>query len=116
MSTHSPLARRTFRITTDIETTIMASPDETSGSRPEHVHFHQALVQQLLAHPQRLDHLLRSCAVDALKGAEKMLAGDYQVSEQHLLQPMIEALEPAAQAYFLEEIEDGISVYSFDGL
>lgn len=115
MAPPSPLVQRTFRISVDIETTITASPDETIGSRPEQVQFHQALVRQLLAHPKRLDQLLRSSAVDALTGAEKMLVGDYQVAEQHLLQPLIEALEPAAQAYFLEEIEDGVSVYCFDG-
>jgi hypothetical protein len=115
MVTLPTLAQRTFRISVDIETTLMPSPDETIASCPAHRQFHQALVQQLLEHPQRLDQLFRSCAVDALKEAEKMLAGEYQVSEHHLLQPMIEALEPAAQAYFLEEIEAGISVYYFDG-
>lgn len=86
MSTYSPLVRRTFRISVDIETTIMALPDETSGSNREQVYFHQALVQQLLAHPQQLDQLLHSSAVDALKGAEKLLAGVDQGAEQHLLQ------------------------------
>lgn len=118
MSQKSPLVHRTFRISVDIETTIAASPDETSGSCPEHVQFHQALVQRLLAHPKRLDQLLRSCAVDALKGAEKMLAVEYgrdRASDQQLLQPMIEELEPSAQAYFMEEIEAGVSLYYFDG-
>ncbi len=115
MSQKPPLVHRTFRISVDIETILTASPGETSGSCPEHVQFHQALVQRLLAHPKLLDQLLRSCTVDALKGAEKMLAVEYRVSDQQLLQPMIQELEPAAQAYFMEEIEAGVSVYYFDG-
>jgi hypothetical protein len=37
------------------------------------------------------------------------------MSEQQLLQPLVAELEPAVQAYFTEELEDGATVYSFDG-
>jgi hypothetical protein len=32
-----------------------------------------------------------------------------------VLQPIIAELEPAAQAYFTEEVEDGATVYYVDG-
>ncbi len=110
----SPIVRRRFRISVDVETTINAAPDGT----PECVQSYQAFVQRLLAHPKLLDHLLRGAAVDALKGAEKMIASEYgwdRISDQQLLQPMIEQLEPAAQTFFIEEIEAGVPVYYFDG-
>ncbi|MBO0795953.1 MAG: hypothetical protein J2P36_34095 [Ktedonobacteraceae bacterium] len=117
MSTPSSLVRRTFRLTVDVETTLNAEPEETLPSHPEHKQFHQALVQQLLAHPTVLDQLLRSSAVTALESAQKLFAAEFgwdRVSEQQLLQPLIEKLEPAAQAYFTEELEAGITVYYFD--
>ncbi len=110
----SPIVRRRFRISVDIETTINAAPDGTA----ERVQSYQAFVQRLLAHPKSVDHLLRGAAVDTLKRAEKMIASEYgwgRISDQQLLRPMIEQLEPAAQAYFIEEIEAGVAVYYFDG-
>src|SRR5437763_1633260 len=109
-----PIVRRRFRISVDVETTINARPDDTA----ERVQYYQAFVQQLLAHPKIVDHLLRGAAVDALKGAEKMIASEYgwdRISEQQLLQPVIEQLEPSAQASFMEEVEAGIPVYYFNG-
>lgn len=118
MSTPPSIVRRTFRLTVDVETTINAEADGTTPSHPEHTQFHQALVQQLLAHPTVLDQLLRTSAVTALKSAQKLFAAEFgwdRVSEQQLVQPLIEKLEPAAQAHFTEELEDGITVYYFDG-
>ncbi len=52
MATQTPsLVRRTFRITVDVETIITAEPRETLSNGPEDEHYHQALVQHLLAHP-----------------------------------------------------------------
>jgi len=118
MSTHSPRVCRTFRITIDIETTIDPqshdkAPPQVSGSR-----YQQALVQGLLAHPEVLRQLLRAFAVDALKPASKLLEAEYgwgRASEQQLLQPIIANLEPAAQSYFTEELEEGASAYYFEG-
>src|SRR5205823_9703852 len=110
----SPIIRRRFRISIDVETTIKAAPDDTGKG----IQYYQAFIQQLLAHPKILDQLLHSSAVDALKGARKMIALEYgweKISDQQLLQPIIDQLEPAAQAYFVEEIEAGIPVYDFDG-
>lgn len=118
MSTHPPIMRRAFRLSVDIETILNAEENETATSHPEHAQFYQALVQQLLAHPTILDRLLRASAVTALKSAQKMFAAEFgwdRVSEQQLLRPLIEELEPAAQAYFTEELEDGKTVYYFDG-
>src|SRR5207249_2053204 len=70
--------------------------------------YHQAFVQHLLAHPPALCQLLRSSAVEALLPAKKMLEAEYgwgRISDQQLLQPLIAELEPAAQAYFTEELE-----------
>ena len=117
MSTPSPIVRRTFRLSVDIETTLNAEADETTPSHPEQAQFRQAFVQQLLAHPTVLDQLLRASAVAALKSAQKLFSLEYgwdRVSEQQLIQPLIEKLEPAAQAYFTEEFEDNTTVYYFD--
>ena len=118
MSKHSPLVRRTFRLSIDVETTLAAQADETILFHPEQTQFHHALVQQLLAHPAVLDRLLRASAVTALKPAQKLFAAEFGWdggSEQHLLRPRIEQLEPAAHAYFMEELEDRITVYYFNG-
>ena len=119
MSTQTPsLVRRTFRITVDVETIVTTEPRETLGNGPEDERYHQALVQHLLAHPPALCQLLRSSAVEALLPAKKMLEAEYgwgRSSDQQLLQPIIAELEPAAQAYFTEELEDGATVYYFDG-
>lgn len=116
MSSKSPLVQRRFRINVDIETTINAEPDKTIGSHQEHVQFHQAFVQKLLAQPALLNKLLRYYAVVEFREAEKMLTREYgKTSDQQLLQPIIKELDPAAQAYFTEEVEAGISVPYFDG-
>ena len=119
MATQTPsLVQQTFRITVDIETIVTAKPRETLGNGPEDERSHQALVQHLLAHPPVLSQLLRSSAVEALLPAKKLLEAEYgwgRISEQQLLQPLVAELEPAAQAYFTEELEDGATVYFFDG-
>jgi len=53
-------------------------------------------------------------AVDALTPARKLLEAEYgwgHASEQQLLQPIIAEMEPAAQAYFTEELEEGARAY-----
>ena len=119
MATQTPsLVRRTFRITVDVETILMASPRGTLGNGLEGERYHQALVQHLLAHPPVLRQLLRSSAVDALMPAKKLLVAEYgwgRISEQQLLHSLVAELEPAAQAYFTEELEDMATVYYFDG-
>jgi hypothetical protein len=110
----SPIVRRRFRISVDVETTINATSDDAA----ERAQYYQAFVQRLLATPKILDQLLRGSAVDALKEAQKMIAIEYgwnRISEQQLLQPIIAQLEPAARAYFMEETEAGVPVIYFDG-
>ena len=119
MATQTPsLIQRTFRITVDVETFVAAEPRETLSNGKTDERSHQALMHQLLAHPAVLSQLLRSSAVEALLSAKKLLEAEYgwgRISEQQLLQPLVAELEPAAQAYFTEELEDGATVYSFDG-
>ena len=118
MPTESPLARRTFRLTIDLESTLDQAAEATTSRLSEGVCYQQALVQQLQAHPQVLQHLLRAWAIDALQPIQQLLHTEYgwgRASDQQLLQPIIAELEPAAQAYFTEELEDGAQVYSFDG-
>jgi hypothetical protein len=53
-----------------------------------------------------------------MQQATQLLVAEYGwggVSDQQLLQPLIARLEPMAQRYFLEEVEDGANVYYFDG-
>jgi hypothetical protein len=118
MTTPRTAIQRTFRVTIDIEATVQAPPHEERRVQPAHIRYHQALVQQLQAHPAHLDHVLRAAATTAMKQAMQVLSADYgwgSVSDQQLLQPLIAMLEPAAQSYFKEEVEDGVSVYYFDG-
>lgn len=113
-----PIVRHTFRLSVDVEMTLNAEADETTPFHPEHAQFHQALVQQLLAHPGALDRLLRASAVTVLSSAQNLFDAEFGwdgVSEQQFLRSLIEKLEPAAQAHFTEEIEDGRTVYYFDG-
>src|SRR5258708_3491627 len=114
MSTHSPLVRRTFRITIDVETSIDPESHGLALHPSEGTRYQQALVQGLLAYPKVLRQLLRACAVDSLTPARKMLEAEYgwgRASDQQLLQPIIAELEPAAQAYFTEEMEEGARAY-----
>jgi len=114
MSLHSPVVSRTFRITIDIETTIDPEPHDLAPYPPEGARYLQALIQGLLAHPAILRQLLRACAVDALTPTRELLEAEYgwgRASDQQLLQPIFAELEPAAQSYFTEELEDGASVY-----
>jgi hypothetical protein len=56
--------------------------------------------------------------VEAFLGAKTLLEAEYgwgKTSDQQVLQTIISELEPAAQAYFTEELEDGATVYSVDG-
>jgi hypothetical protein len=114
MPTPSPLARRTFRMTIDVEASIDPVSHDLAPQLPEESSYQQALVRSLLAHPKVLHQLLRSIAVDALTLGRKLLEAEYgwgRGSDQQLLQPIIEELEPAARAYFTEDLEDGASVY-----
>lgn len=114
MSPQSPQVRRAFRITIDIETTIDPQSRALAPHHPEDLGHQQALVQSLQAHPEALRQLLRAVAVDALAPARKLLQAEYgwgRVSDQQLLQPIMAELDPAARAYFTEELEDGASAY-----
>ncbi len=78
----------------------------------------KALVERLLAQPGLVDRLLRCRAVEAARRADRALEAEYgwgEISEDELLGPIFAELEPDARAYFTEELEDGVSVYYFDG-
>jgi hypothetical protein len=119
MTTTTPsLIRQTFRISIDIETTVKTPPHVGLGDEKTHERYYQALVQHLLAHPSAQRHLLRASAVQALLEAKTLLEAEdgwEKTSDQQVLQPIIAELEPAAQAYFTEELEDGAIVYYVDG-
>ena len=114
MSPQPPLVRRTFRITIDVETTLDPASPECPPNLREGAHYQQALIHVLQAHPSVLRQFLRALAVDALKTASGLLEAEYGwglASDQQLLQPVFAQLEPAAQAYFTEELEDGARAY-----
>ena len=120
MAPQPPLVRRMFRITIDVETTLdpasPASPEcpDCAPHLREGAHYQQALIRGLQAHPAVLRQFLRALAVDALKSASGLLEAEYGwglASDQQLLQPVFAQLEPAAQAYFTEELEDGARAY-----
>ena len=78
----------------------------------------EALTERLLTQPELVDRLLRCRPVEVARQAGKALEAEYgwgEISEDELLGPIFAELEPEARAYFTEELEDGASVYYFDG-
>jgi hypothetical protein len=78
----------------------------------------EALTERLLAQPGLVDRLLRCRTVEVARQAGKALEAEYGwagISEDELLGPIFAELGPDARAYFTEELEDGASVYYFDG-
>ena len=109
---------RTYRITIDISTmSSLEPPDETSHDAHA-ARSHMDIMERLQAHPEVLDPLLRALIIGKLNEAKKLLDAEYgsRIPEQKLLQPIIAELEPEAQAYLTEELEDGYQTYYFDGL
>jgi hypothetical protein len=117
MSPQTTQVRCTFRVTIDVETALDPAITGFASSMRDGVRYQQALIDGLQAHPEILRQFLRALAVDAVKPAVQLLDAEYgwgRASDQQLLQPIITELEPAAQAYFTEELEDGASVYYVD--
>ena len=115
----TPVVRKKFRVTIDVEATLASGTrGETLPSSPEGVCHTEALTERLLAKPELVDRLLRCRAVEVARQAGKALEAEYgwgEISEDELLGPIFAKLEPDARAYFTEELEDGVSVYYFDG-
>jgi hypothetical protein len=115
----TPVVRKKFRVTIDVEATLASGPQgETLPPSPEEVFHTEALAERLLAQPELVDRLLRCRAVEVARQAGKALEAEYgwgEISEDKLLGPIFAELEPDARAYFTEELEDGASVYYFDG-
>jgi hypothetical protein len=114
-----PVVRKKFRITIDVEATLTGGPRGGAlPPAPENVPHTRALMERLQAQPELVDRILRYRALDAAKQALKALEVEHRkggASEDELLGPIFAELEPDAQAYFTEEIEDGASGYYFDG-
>ncbi len=110
--------KRTFRINIDVEVEFHA--DLPAGARSTaQQSYHDELVQALLAHPDGLMKLQLAHAVEALGPAKKALESDYgwvRHPEQQLIQPVMEEMSPAAQAYFTEELEEQVSYYDLDDI
>ena len=115
----TPVVRKKFRVTIDVEATLASGPQGGMLSpSPEDVAHTEALTERLLAQPELLERLLRCRAVEVARQAGKALEAEYgrgEISEDGLLGPIFAELEPDARAYFTEELEDGVSVYFFDG-
>lgn len=107
---------RTYRITIDIATTSYAQPPDADQDAPA-ARSHMAVMERLQAHPEVLDPLLRSLIMGRLDEVKKLLDAEYgsHIPEHEVLQPIIAELEPEAQAYLTEELEDRCQVYYFDG-
>ena len=114
-----PVVRKKFRVTIDVEATLTAGPRGGElPPAPENVPHTRALMERLLARPELVDRLLRLRAVDAAKQAGKALEVEREgsgASEDELLGTIFAELEPEAQAYFTEELEDEANEYYFDG-
>ncbi len=115
----TPAVRKKFRVTIDVEATLAARPQGgTLLCSSEEVSHTEALTERLLDQPELVDRLLRCRAVEVAKQAGKALEAEYgwgEISEDELLGPIFAELEPNARAYCTEELEDGASVYYFDG-
>jgi hypothetical protein len=115
----TPVVRKKFRVTIEVEATLASGPQrEMLPPSPEGVCHTEALTERLLAQPELVDGLLRRRAVQVARQAGKALEAEYgwgEISEDQLLEPIFAGLEPDARSYFTEELEDGVSVYYFDG-
>lgn len=115
----TPIVSKKFRVTIDVEATLVAEPQGgVLPSSPEASSHTEALMERLLAQPELVDRLLCCRAVEVAKQAVKRLEVEDEgggSSERELLGPIFAELEPDARAYFTEELEDGVSVYYFDG-
>ena len=115
----TPIVCKKFSITIDVEATLASGPQGVMlPPSPEGMRHIEALTERLLAQPELLDRLLRCRAVEVARQAGKALEAEYawdEISEDELLGPIFAELEPDARAYFTEELEDGASVYYFDG-
>jgi hypothetical protein len=113
------VVRKKFRVTIDVEATLASKPQgETLLHSPEGVCHTKTFTERLLTQPELVDRLLRCRAVEVARQAGKALEAEYgwgEISEDELLGPIFAALEPEARVYFTEELEDGVSVYYFDG-
>ena len=113
------VGRKKFRVTIDVEATLdSGAQGRVLPTSPEGVLHTRALMERLLAQPELVERLLRCRAVEAARRAAKALEVEYgwgRNSEHELLEPIFADLEPDARAYFTEELEDGVSVYYFDG-
>ena len=114
-----PVVRKKFRVTIDVEVTLTAGPRGGElPPAPENVPHTRALMERLMARPELVDRLLRRRAVDAVKQAGKALEVEREgsvASEDEQLGTIFAELEPEAQAYFTEELEDEANEYYFDG-
>jgi hypothetical protein len=114
-----PVVRKKFRITIDVKATLASGRQGGMlPPSPEGVCHTKALTERLLAQPELVDRLLRCRAVEVAKQAGKALDAAYgwgEISEDELLGPIFAELEPDARANLTEELEDGVSVYYFDG-
>jgi hypothetical protein len=115
----APVVRKKFRVTIDVEATLASrTQGEALPPSTEGVYHTEALTERLLTQPELVDRLLRCRAVEVARQAGKALEAEYgwgEISEDELLGPIFAELEPDARAYFSEELEDGVSVYYFDG-
>lgn len=105
--------RQKFRITIDVEVAFHTSPSTQTSSTIEEVYY-QDLLNSLKTHPDVLTKLQRGLAVGTLSSAKKVLEAEYgweRNPEQQLIQAIMEDLEPDAQAYFTEEVEERASLY-----
>src|ERR1700694_5972295 len=109
--------RRTYRITIDVETGSYPESPDTTDYDSHASRSHEVFLQRLQAHPEVLDPLLHSLIIGKLDEAKKLLDAEYcsRLPEHELLQPIIAELEPEAQAYLTEELEDGVQTYYFEG-
>lgn len=106
--------RQTLRITIDIEVAFRDHPP-AGVSQPGQEFYYKELLDCLATHPDVLNRLRYALAVDALRPVKKRLEAEYgwvNHPEQQLLQSVMADLDPAIRAYFSEEIEEGVSLYS----
>ena len=115
-----PAARRTYRITVDVEAALAPGPGEWSvgPSWAEAARRHDDLVGRLLDRPELLESLLRSAAIEVLGRAWERLRAERgwgRTPEQGILDEAMQGMTEEARAYFEEGLEDGASAYLFDG-
>ena len=112
---------RKFTIRFEVEVVVDPDADLAEGGPMytiKQVEYQRALIRAVMADPEVISKLTRRLAIDEIEtGIEQLherVGSTEPDSEERLIRPIIERLDPAARDYFLDAIRDGVFTESAD--